>query len=49
MDHMHRSKTKETGNIKGISGKRAMNLKGFVNRLSRYCQIDIDLDASTAF
>ena len=32
---------KETVNIKGISGKRVMSLKGFVNRLSNYCQIDI--------
>ena len=44
---IHGPQIKETGNIKGISGKRVMSLKGFVNRFSHYWQIDIDRDAST--
>ena len=42
----HRSKRR---GISGISGKRVIILKGFVDRLSHYCQIDIDRDASTAY
>ena len=43
---------KETGTIKGISGnlrKMSYELKGFVNRLSHDCHIDIDCDVSTEY
>ena len=40
---------KETGNVKGILGKRVMSVKGFVNRLSHYCQIDASAAHCTVF
>ena len=45
MDHRRGT---QTGNIKGVSEKRVISLKGFVSRLSHHWQIDIDRDASTA-
>ena len=41
-------KRRLVGNVKRKSGKWVMSLKGFVNRFSHDCHIDIDRDVSTA-
>ena len=46
----HRSKRRALSRESlGISGKWVMSLKGFVNRLSHDCHIDIDRDFSTEY